>query len=48
MVGNRQQLDHIAQLPGELDVGRLKLLDPLDVNILLGHVNVKCEARKYG
>ena len=34
-LGDRQQLDHVAQAPGESDVGRLELFDPLDGDVAL-------------
>src|SRR5262249_643258 len=43
-LADRQELDDVAQVPGELDVLLLEAVDPFDVDIRLGDAGVEGEA----
>jgi MFS family permease len=45
-LGNCQELNHIAQIAREADVGCLEIIHALDVDVALGHDDVKRQARQ--
>src|SRR6185312_2811367 len=43
-----QELDDVAELFGELDIGGLKLFDAFDGDVAFGHSNIKCQPGQDG